>query len=351
VRKSATRSVSLAIAGDVVLGARQTQHLLALQPDTLWRGVEKIAADFWVVNLETPCCDRCRPLRHKRVRFRSVPHALNLLKSLGVRAVCLANNHAMDCGPIGLKETLSACRQRGILAFGAGASLSHASAPAIFPKHRVALLGVSTCGATATARHPGVAPYNPAILSGTIKRLKGSGLRVVVMVHAGLEYCHIPSPSQVRVFRAIAAMGADAVIGCHTHCVQPVELYEGVPIVYGLGNFVFDFVRGERFRRTRMGCVALLRLAERLEVSLFLVRLDSLGLPRLQKRLAFHDFNRCLGLGGWMMKVETFGRSSAHIRAHHKRVLCEYLLACDVKAVISYAIRKLARRFARFAGR
>ena len=304
-----------------------------------------------MVNLETPCCERCRPLRHKRVTFKSVPHALNALKSLGVRAVCLANNHTMDCGPIGLKETLSACQHRGILTFGAGASLSHASAPATFPKHRVAFLGVSTCGTTATARHPGVAPYNPALLSDTIKYLKESGFRVVVMVHAGLEYCHIPSPSQVRISRAIAAMGADAVIGCHAHCVQPVELHNSVPIIYGLGNFVFDFVRGERFRRTRTGCVALLQLAQRLEVSFFLVRLNSLGLPRLQKRLAFHDFNRFLGLDGWMKKVETFGRSSAHVRAHHKRILCEYLFACDVKAMISYAIRKLARRFGRFEGR
>jgi len=344
-------AVSVAIAGDVILGARETRRLLSLQPDELWSGVRGIPADFWVANLETPCCKRCRPLRHKRVRFRSVPHALNLLKNLGVRAVCLANNHAMDCGPIGLKETLAACQQRGILAFGAGTSLSHASAPATFPQHRVAFLGVSTCGAAATTHHPGVAPYNPAILSGAIKRLKGSGLRVVVMVHAGLEYCHIPSPSQVRIFRAIASMGADAVIGCHAHCVQPVELHQGVPIIYGLGNFVFDFVRGERFRRIRTGCVALLQLAERLDVSLFLVRLDSLGLPRVQKRLAFHDFNRCLGLDGWMKKVETFGRSSAHVRAHHKRILCEYLLACDVKAMISYAIRKLARRFGGFEGR
>ncbi|RKY15892.1 MAG: hypothetical protein DRP82_00510, partial [Planctomycetota bacterium] len=340
-------AVSVAIAGDVILGARNTNRLLSLQPDELWSGVRGIAADFWVANLETPCCKRCRPLRHKRVRFRSAPHALDLLKSLGVRAVSLSNNHAMDCGPIGLKETLTACQRSGILAFGAGLNLLHAAAPAIFPKYRVAFLGVSTCGATATSHHPGVAPYNPAILFGTIKRLKGSGLRVVVMVHAGLEYCHIPSPSQVRIFRAIAAMGADAVIGCHTHCVQPVELHQGVPIIYGLGNFVFDFVRGERFRRTRTGCVALLRFAERLDVSLFLVRLNFWGLPRVQKRLAFHDFNRCLGLDGWMAKVETFGRSSAHVRTHHRRILCEYLLACDVKAVVSYAIRKMARWFGR----
>jgi len=165
------------------------------------------------------------------------------------------------------------------------------------------------------------------------------------------QHRYAPAPSQARVFRAIASMGSDAVIGCHTHCVQPVELYEGVPIIYGLGNFVFDFVRGERFRRTRTGCVALLRFTGRLEVSFFLVRLDSLGLPRVQKSLAFHDFNQCLGLEGWMKKVETFNRSSAHVRAHHRRILCEYLLACDVKAVVSYAIRKMARWFGRAEGR
>ncbi len=37
----------------------------------------------------------------------------------------------------------------------------------------------------------------------------------------------------------LCEVGADAVIGGHTHCPQGYEMYNGKPIIYSMGNFLF----------------------------------------------------------------------------------------------------------------
>ena len=72
-----------------------------------------------------------------------------------------------------------------------------------------------------------------------IKKEKISSDFVIVVFHGGNEYCPIPNPDTVERYRFICDMGADAVIGGHTHCPQGYEIYEGKPIVYSMGNFLF----------------------------------------------------------------------------------------------------------------
>ncbi len=63
---------------------------------------------------------------------------------------------------------------------------------------------------------------------------------VLTFMHWGREYKFEPSDRQKALARVMIDAGADAVIGGHPHVVEPVELYRGKPIVYSLGNFVFD---------------------------------------------------------------------------------------------------------------
>ena len=60
-----------------------------------------------------------------------------------------------------------------------------------------------------------------------------------VIVHGGHEYYNLPSPRMQKQFRFYADQGADIVIGHHTHCISGNEVYNGVPIYYSLGNFLF----------------------------------------------------------------------------------------------------------------
>ena len=61
-----------------------------------------------------------------------------------------------------------------------------------------------------------------------------------VMVHWGVERTTELEDYQVNDGHHIIDAGADAVIGMHSHCLQPVEYYNGKPIFYSLGNFIFN---------------------------------------------------------------------------------------------------------------
>jgi len=80
-----------------------------------------------------------------------------------------------------------------------------------------------------------------------IKKAAATGDFVVVMVHGGNEYNPIPSPGMKKRYREYIEVGASAVIAMHTHCPQGYEIYRGCPIVYSLGNFLFDTPYNDRF--------------------------------------------------------------------------------------------------------
>ena len=64
-------------------------------------------------------------------------------------------------------------------------------------------------------------------------------------MHGGNEYNPVPSPRMVKTYRAFAEAGASAVVAMHTHCPQGIEIHNGIPIIYSLGNFLFDIPEPE----------------------------------------------------------------------------------------------------------
>lgn len=65
-------------------------------------------------------------------------------------------------------------------------------------------------------------------------------LPTFAMPHMGAEY--VPTPDQIKTstYQAMVDAGADMVIGDHPHVIQTTEVYNGVPIFYSMGNFIFD---------------------------------------------------------------------------------------------------------------
>ena len=63
---------------------------------------------------------------------------------------------------------------------------------------------------------------------------------VIVFPHWGVEYTTRVSAQQERLGHAAIDAGADLVIGNHPHWAGAVEIYDGKPIWYALGNLVFD---------------------------------------------------------------------------------------------------------------
>jgi poly-gamma-glutamate synthesis protein (capsule biosynthesis protein) len=79
----------------------------------------------------------------------------------------------------------------------------------------------------------------------------------VVFTHWGIEYQLQQTEHQVAMAHAAIDAGADFVVGAHPHVRQPSETYRGKPIVYSLGNFVFDEMPGVEESQGNVLCLTL----------------------------------------------------------------------------------------------
>ena len=216
------------------------------------------AADLAVVNLETAITDRGVP-QPKIYHFRTTPKALTTLASAGVDVVSMANNHSVDFGPDGLVDTLAARDASPVPVVGIGRNAADAFAPAVVTVRglRVAVIAstqindytVNTFPATATA--PGVAGNlrNDRLLQ-AVKAARATSDVLVVFLHWGTDYTTCPDRAQVATATAMAAAGADVVVGSHAHRIQGSGWLGSTFVGYGLGNFVWLNTRGEADTRS-----------------------------------------------------------------------------------------------------
>lgn len=249
----------LMFAGDVLL----SDHVLgAYNKAGNIRGVlgesllEKIrAADLFVVNQEFPFSNRGSAAADKQYTFRLPPERVSLLTDMGIDLVTLANNHSLDFGKEALLDTLDTLDQAGLPHVGAGRNLEEAKAAVILEVggKTIGFLGASRVipegSWNAGAGTPGLlTTYDPAVLVGEIKKIRESCDYVVVYVHWGIERDERPQEYQRTLGKQYIDAGADLVIGSHPHVLQGIEYYQGKPIVYSLGNFVF----GSSIKRTAL---------------------------------------------------------------------------------------------------
>jgi poly-gamma-glutamate synthesis protein (capsule biosynthesis protein) len=131
---------------------------------------------------------------------------------------------------------------------GAGADLEEARRALFLERKgwRIAVLAFAENEfGMATEAAAGANPLNPLRNLEDIRRASAQADLTLVLVHGGNEYNPVPSPRMRQTYRAFAEAGATAVVGGHTHCPQGFEIWRGVPVVYSLGNFLFD-ARPER---------------------------------------------------------------------------------------------------------
>ena len=207
---------------------------------------EMNTADITMVNQEFPFSLRGSKAADKQYTFRVDPKKVILLKELGVDIVTLANNHTLDFGEEALLDTCSTLEEADIQYVGAGNNLDRAKQLETITVNDkiIGFLGASRVipvpGWNATSNKPGVfTTYDPALLLEEIKKAKELCDVVIVYVHWGIEREELPQDYQRSLGMQYIDAGADLVIGSHPHVLQGIEYYEGKPIVYSLGNFLF----------------------------------------------------------------------------------------------------------------
>lgn len=201
-------------------------------------------ADLSIVNLECPLIQRESPTEKCGPNLGAPVGCGNGLKAMGVDVVGLANNHIMDHGPKGLRTTIEALDEHGILHVGAGEDLD--AARRILVREiggvRIGILAVTEhefC--IASNESPGANPLDVIDFVRNINAHRSEYDKLIVLVHGGNEYYRYPRPDLMDTCRFYVEQGANAVICQHSHCVGCMEIYQGVPVIYGQGNFLFDF--------------------------------------------------------------------------------------------------------------
>jgi poly-gamma-glutamate synthesis protein (capsule biosynthesis protein) len=200
--------------------------------------------DISITNLECPLTDVSRPIVKSGPSLRADKKCAAAIKYGGIDIAALANNHSMDQGPVGLDHTISACNEAGIQIVGAGMNLEAAGKP-LYIKVKgktVAFLNFAEFEfSIATQDGAGANPLDPVDNYNQIQEAKNNADVVLVILHGGNEYYHLPNPRMVKTCRFFADLGVAAVVCHHTHCASGYEVHNGVPIIYSLGNFVFDW--------------------------------------------------------------------------------------------------------------
>lgn len=209
-------------------------------------------SDLFMLNHEFSFSLRGEPMEDKQYTLRTDPKYVKILQELGTDVVTLANNHVLDFGRTAFSDTLDTLKQAEISYVGAGNNYQEAISPvvrtiqgqsfAIFAATRVSpsadwYAGNKKAGVLQT--------YDPKGLNAAISEAEGIYDHTIVFLHWGIERNEIPEDYQRTLAKGYIDAGADLVIGCHPHVLQGFEYYQGVPIVYSLGNYLFGNRTGD----------------------------------------------------------------------------------------------------------
>jgi Bacterial capsule synthesis protein PGA_cap len=251
----AKQPVTIAFAGDThfagVLASGLSDPATAMGP--LARKLA--AADLAIVNLETAVTVRGTP-EPKDFVFRSPPVAFDALADAGIDVATMANNHALDYGPVSVPDALAAARRKDFPVIGIGRTRREAFRPWITTVHgqRIAFIGATSVVDavlvptwSAGPRQAGVATAldgDNAALVAAIRRVRPEVDTVVVDMHYGSDLMQCPTEIQRGVVRDAVRAGADVVVGQHAHALLGAGYTGSAYVSYGLGNFEFYSASG-----------------------------------------------------------------------------------------------------------
>jgi poly-gamma-glutamate capsule biosynthesis protein CapA/YwtB (metallophosphatase superfamily) len=237
-------SVSVLFVGDVMLDGGPG-HIVTNGGDPFADVASVLgSADLTVANLECAIVKTGHAV-DKPYTFRGPQRALPLLKKY-FSAVSLANNHSGDWGKKGFASELELLNEAELPYFGGGANQRGARQPVVLTVKgkRIALLGYNDFPPrdfAAGPSSPGIAWLVEKDVVRDIKEARSEADIVLLFLHWGEELEPKETPEQQALAHRLIDAGADAIVGGHPHVTQSIEWYKDHPIVYSLGNFLFDY--------------------------------------------------------------------------------------------------------------
>lgn len=239
-------SVKILVAGDMCPQQRVSELFEKGDFQYVLGDIKRLLSevDYSIVNFECPVVKGGEtPIQKQGPSLHCTEKGIEAVKWVGFNCVTLANNHFLDYGEEGVKNTLNVCKENGLDTVGGGINLKNAEQP-LYKKINGQTIAIVNCCeqefSIATDRTAGSNPLNPIQQYYSIKKAKSKADYVIVIVHGGHEHFQLPSTRMQETYRFFVDAGADAVVNHHQHCFSGYEVYKDKPIFYGLGNFCFD---------------------------------------------------------------------------------------------------------------
>lgn len=219
--------------------------------------LERVAPDLRIINLETSITTSNDFWKSKGIHYRMHPENIACLKAANIDYCSLANNHVLDWGYSGLRETLTTLKKAGIKSAGAGHNLREAEAPAVMEiKHKGRVIvfsyGWESSGIlrswAASEDQPGVnllkdrSRKTVRYIKQHVAKVKQPGDSVVASIHWGGNWGYDIPPSQTEfAHQLIDEADIDVIHGHSSHHVKGMEVYKQKLIIYGCGDFLNDY--------------------------------------------------------------------------------------------------------------
>ncbi|MDC1205268.1 CapA family protein [Candidatus Pacebacteria bacterium] len=228
-----TKNESILLVGDVMLARDVELKMREYGSDYPYQYLEDIFVShtYQVGNFEGSI-----PLNHSltqsmELQFSVDPIHTQAFAHASFTHASLANNHSRDFGTSGYENTKLELHTVGVATFGQSYSVASSSVSVLeLGQKKVALLGIDV-----TLSVPDTKELESAFKLGVAQ-----SDFLIVFVHWGVEYAPIHSSQQEFYAKQFIELGADMIVGHHPHVVQDVQIYDGVPVFYSLGNFIFD---------------------------------------------------------------------------------------------------------------
>lgn len=184
--------------------------------------------------------------------YRARPEMLAVLVRAGIDLVTAANNHVGDYGPDGVRETLRWTAAAGLVCVGIGADLEQAERPRFFRVGgtRIALAGLDTTmpyfraapgrpGSNHLPPGAGLEPFR-AFCARLRAAARGRADLVALTIHWGDNWVREVPGAHREIAAAAVEHGIDLILGHSAHRLQGIEVIGGKPVLYDMGNLLFD---------------------------------------------------------------------------------------------------------------
>lgn len=233
---SNSKKIKIMIAGDIMLdrGVRLLGEKYGY--DSLFATITPLfaGADIVVANLEGPITNnKSKTVIGKNktgpaMQFTFDPKSTSSLKKAGITVLSLANNHMDNFGLSGIRETRNNIEKAGLKWFGDPYNATSSVLKIDQDGYKFAFVG-----------YHGFSKGFERIVD-AVKVLKQDNYFVIVMPHWGEEYSSSTNATVINQARTLVGAGAGIIAGSHPHVVQERVWMGGVPVIYSLGNLLFD---------------------------------------------------------------------------------------------------------------